>query len=264
FRQSIWWSRGWTLPELLAPNEVTFLSSTWLAIGTRTELATLIQAITSIDSKVLISPRVPLEAMSVATRMSWAASRKTRFVEDGAYCLMGIFGVIMQPNYGERYSAFFRLQELILAKERPDPTLLCWGVVTHLPANSLPFGGYNHTAHTAVTRAEPPPPRHSKQYLLAASAEEFSRTPRSLKVQGPDFFAERLKLPEQDIQTAFEHVPGGIRCRLPLVDMSCPVGTGSSRSVFTLALLACEDARGRMLALLLHPQDCRESSSDTT
>ena len=36
---SEWWQRGWTLQELIAPEEVIFYSTDWRSIGTKTALA---------------------------------------------------------------------------------------------------------------------------------------------------------------------------------------------------------------------------------
>ena len=92
FRNSRWHRRGWTLQELIAPQEVIFLSCEWEAFGSKSTLAKLLESITGIDRGVLRSTK-PLSAVSVAHRMSWAASRETTRAEDRAYSLFGIFGV---------------------------------------------------------------------------------------------------------------------------------------------------------------------------
>ncbi|KAK3685281.1 hypothetical protein B0T22DRAFT_346422, partial [Podospora appendiculata] len=51
-----------------------------------------------------------LQRCSVAQKMSWASRRLTKRIEDGAYSLLGIFGVHMPLLYGEGRRAFFRLQ----------------------------------------------------------------------------------------------------------------------------------------------------------
>lgn len=56
----------------------------------------------------------PAQASSVAQRMSWAATRVTKKVENRAYSLMGLFGVNMPLLYGEREKAFVRLQLWII------------------------------------------------------------------------------------------------------------------------------------------------------
>jgi hypothetical protein len=67
-----------------------------------------------------------LQAVSVATRMSWAAKRETTRTEDMAYCLLGIFDINMPLLYGEGKRAFVRLQEEIL-KANSDQSIFAWG-----------------------------------------------------------------------------------------------------------------------------------------
>ncbi|KAK7452675.1 hypothetical protein VKT23_012073 [Stygiomarasmius scandens] len=125
FRNSRWFTRGWTLQELLAPSKVLFYDKDWLEIGTRTGLAVLISAITGIPVSVLQGNQDP-KACTVAQRMSWAAHRNTTRVEDLAYCLMGLFGVGMPTLYGEgAIRAFIRLQEEII-KYNDDTTIFAW------------------------------------------------------------------------------------------------------------------------------------------
>jgi hypothetical protein len=95
--KSRWFTRGWTLQELLAPRSILFLDQKWRALGTRTELASTIATITGIPIKLLKSQSSvsQLENYSIAQRMQWAANRRTKRVEDKAYCLLGIFNVSM-------------------------------------------------------------------------------------------------------------------------------------------------------------------------
>ncbi|KAI1790889.1 heterokaryon incompatibility protein-domain-containing protein [Ganoderma leucocontextum] len=125
FRSSRWFTRGWTLQELVAPRWVLFLSVEWTLLGTKDTLASVIEAITRIDSSVLRQEK-SLDSASVAQRMSWAAARQTTRVEDQAYSLLGIFGINMPTLYGEGEQAFRRLQEEIL-KKIPDQTMFAWG-----------------------------------------------------------------------------------------------------------------------------------------
>jgi hypothetical protein len=122
-KESRWFTRGWTLQELLAPSRVEFYSSSWFLIGSKTGLADLISDITRINTDVLLLGDV--NSSTVATRLSWASSRETTRVEDEAYCLMGIFDVNMPLLYGERGRAFRRLQEQIMNRH-DDITLFAW------------------------------------------------------------------------------------------------------------------------------------------
>jgi ankyrin repeat protein len=123
FSKSRWFTRGWTLQELIAPSVVIFLNQKWEEIGTKSSLQREISAITGIPVNILV--RGDVECASVAQRMSWASKRETTRVEDLAYCLMGIFGINMPLLYGEGEMAFTRLQEEIM-KVSDDHSLFAW------------------------------------------------------------------------------------------------------------------------------------------
>ncbi|KAK1729681.1 heterokaryon incompatibility protein-domain-containing protein [Colletotrichum acutatum] len=112
FSNSRWFTRGWTLQELLAPETVEFFDAVWKKLGTRSSLAPKIESITSIPTEFLKrnedSPAI--RSAKIAMRMSWAARRQTTRVEDIAYSLLGIFDVNIPLLYGEGERAFERLQ----------------------------------------------------------------------------------------------------------------------------------------------------------
>ncbi|KAE8329169.1 heterokaryon incompatibility protein-domain-containing protein [Aspergillus sergii] len=89
FERSRWFTRGWTLQELLAPSEVVFFSRDWVRFGKRSSLANWLMYITRID-KAVLGGEVPLFERSTAQRMSWAARRQITRPEDMPYCLMDI------------------------------------------------------------------------------------------------------------------------------------------------------------------------------
>ncbi|ENH68009.1 Vegetative incompatibility protein HET-E-1 [Fusarium oxysporum f. sp. cubense race 1] len=121
-----WFTRGWTLQELIASQKLEFYDSRWNYRGTKAQLRTEISDITGIDVEVLDN-NAKLETIPVARRMSWAADRETTRIEDLAYCLLGIFGVNMPMLYGEGIKAFGRLQEEII-KETTDLSIFAWKV----------------------------------------------------------------------------------------------------------------------------------------
>ena len=143
FRRSEWFTRGWTLQELLAPTDVTFFDQAWRYIGTKKSHISVISKITGIDEPYLhyeslfnLPPKIcravpqchaygSVDLASIATRMSWAPKRKTSRIEDMAYCLLGLFQVNMPLLYGEGQRAFLRLQGEIL-KQSMDESIFAW------------------------------------------------------------------------------------------------------------------------------------------
>jgi hypothetical protein len=123
FRRSRWFTRGWTLQELLAPHEVIFLADDWCEIGTKASLSITISHITHID--VVTLTKHTWSHVSIAMIMSWASMRQTTRVEDQAYSLLGLFDVNMPLIYGEGRKAFYRLQVEIM-KFTNDDSLFAW------------------------------------------------------------------------------------------------------------------------------------------
>ncbi|KAK8066755.1 hypothetical protein PG997_013502 [Apiospora hydei] len=156
FCNSVWFKRGWTLQELIAPSEVVFFDSNWHDLGTKHSLVSLIHQITRIDAchlqaasaeNLTSSPgrlHDTSEALQLATtarkrnypepwrlaptaqKMKWAVGRHTARLEDRAYSLLGIFDVTMPLLYGEGQTAFFRLQEEIIKRHPYDHSIFSW------------------------------------------------------------------------------------------------------------------------------------------
>lgn len=109
---SRWFSRGWTLQELVAPDSVRFFSREGNQLGSKNTLEQPIHEITGIPIKALRG--APLADFQVEERMSWAEHRETKRQEDKAYSLFSIFDIHMPLLYGEgREKAFVRLREEI-------------------------------------------------------------------------------------------------------------------------------------------------------
>lgn len=123
FELSRWFTRGWTLQELIAPRGVEFYNASWDEIGTKASLAPAISLITGVPVDVLED--TDLTKCPAAEVMSWASGRQTTRIEDRAYSLLGLFNISMPLLYGEGTSAFRRLQEEIL-KATGDYTLFAW------------------------------------------------------------------------------------------------------------------------------------------
>jgi hypothetical protein len=124
FSGSRWFTRGWTLQELIAPSKMIFFDEGWKELGTKANLWESVSNCTGIPGSVL-SESDGVEKVSIAQRMSWGAKRKTTRLEDRAYCLMGIFGINMPLLYGEGERAFLRLQEEIM-RISDDHSLFAW------------------------------------------------------------------------------------------------------------------------------------------
>jgi len=111
FRNSRWFTRGWTLQELIAPRSVKFFSQEEELLGNKKMLEQQIAETTGIPITALSG--TSLTQFSVEERLRWAAKRNTKRKEDQAYCLLGIFGVFIPLIYGEGDHAFVRLKEEI-------------------------------------------------------------------------------------------------------------------------------------------------------
>ncbi|KIW91878.1 uncharacterized protein Z519_07848 [Cladophialophora bantiana CBS 173.52] len=123
-KNSVWFTRGWTLQELIAPKHVSFYDRNWVFLGTKDNLAEDLSNITGIDRDVLIGQRRH-SSCSIAQRMSWASKRQTERIEDRAYSLLGIFDVSMPMLYGEGERSFTRLQEEII-RHSDDQSIFAW------------------------------------------------------------------------------------------------------------------------------------------
>ncbi|KAF2726408.1 HET-domain-containing protein [Polyplosphaeria fusca] len=112
FRRSKWFTRGWTLQELLAPRTVEFFSWQRKRLGDKDSLRQQIHEVTGIPEAALQGEL--LSQFSVNDRLSWIEHRRTKRKEDKAYSLLGIFGVYMPPIYDEGVGrAFGRLRDEI-------------------------------------------------------------------------------------------------------------------------------------------------------
>ncbi|KAI1317574.1 heterokaryon incompatibility protein-domain-containing protein [Xylariaceae sp. FL0255] len=155
--ESHWWTRGWTLQELLAPGNVDFFDKDWRDGGSRVDLATAISAKYNIRSIFMTGQLLPTFAAS-AEKMSWLSTRQTTKVEDMAYCMLGLFEINMPLLYGEGPRAFVRLQEEII-KVSDDHSIFCW------TWNDVPLGWTS---------------------LLAPSPKQFADSSRYRDIQSQD------------------------------------------------------------------------------
>jgi hypothetical protein len=161
-RGSNWFTRGWTLQELLAPSSVVFFDKNWNDVGTKGSLVDIISEITGINDFV------NFEGACVAQKMSWVAKRETTRVEDRAYCLLGLFNVNMPPLYGEGEKSFMRLQLEIL-KTSDDESIFAW-------SEDDVYDSYVHTTGLLATTP--------KYFMNLGNVRPLKRTDR-----GNEFFS---------------------------------------------------------------------------
>lgn len=128
FHDSRWFTRGWTLQELLAPEHVIFFDVNWTEFGYRSELADEISSITKIPKPYLQSDsqNEPISKASIARKMSLASHRVTSREEDMAYCLLGLFDVNMSLIYGEGAVRSFHRLQIEIMRNSNDESLFAW------------------------------------------------------------------------------------------------------------------------------------------
>ena len=183
-----WFTRGWTLQELIAPYEIKFFDQQWRFVAKKSDILSEIESITGVHKQVLGFtndglPKSPRE-FSIAQRMFWASKRMTTRVEDEAYCLLGIFGINMPLIYGEGNKAFQRLQEEIIGVST-DQSILAWelrpdGTDRYQADRLLAPSAANFWWHAKdIIQLEGGDPN----YALHAQDIPFDRTKRSIKTK---------------------------------------------------------------------------------
>ena len=119
-----WFSRGWTLQEMIAPRNLQFFNKDWQPIGDKKMLSRTLNMITGVPEDIL-ADGLEGNRPCVAQIISWAAKRTTTRVEDRAYSLMGLLDVNMPMLYGEGKKAFHRLQ-LEIIRVSSDQSIFAW------------------------------------------------------------------------------------------------------------------------------------------
>ncbi|KAK3615629.1 hypothetical protein LTR56_026471 [Elasticomyces elasticus] len=127
--ESEWFSRGWTLQELLFSPKLAFCDNEWDEVPgldkNSDEGSARISGFTCIPDQCIKKRDSIYYYCGVPDRMSWAARRRTTRVEDEAYCLLGLFDINMPLLYGEGRNAFFRLQREIIDRYE-DESIFAW------------------------------------------------------------------------------------------------------------------------------------------
>ncbi|KAI5985488.1 hypothetical protein EDD15DRAFT_1632612 [Pisolithus albus] len=129
---SVWFKRGWTLQELLAPPTLVFYMQDWsLALNSdannhKTD-PTMLEEVQKATGVALRHLKHFCPGMDDArSRLNWASCRRTTRVEDIAYSLFGIFRVHLPVLYGESAeNALGRLLVEIISQSG-DISVLDW------------------------------------------------------------------------------------------------------------------------------------------
>lgn len=215
FDTSRWFTRGWTLQELLAPRKLDFFANDWTLIANRHELASRISHITNIKEAHLVdatpaAQRDLLARTSVAEKMSWASKRETTRKEDMAYCLLGILGVNMPLIYGEGDRAFLRLQEEVV-RTSFDPTILAWDALHNMRPlarqETRPSSSWMLAIKTLAGRDHP---------LRAGLHEHTSEVLMGLLAPSPAYFAQCNRVVACDVALEWDFTAQGLRITLPV------------------------------------------------
>jgi hypothetical protein len=200
-----WFERGWTLQELIAPDEIYFFDRDWNYIGTKRGLVEDLSNITGISTSVLQHIQL-LSSVAVAQRLSWAAYRDTTRIEDKAYSLLGIFDVNMPLLYGEEKKAFRRLQEEII-RSTADFSIFAW----RMPSDTRNTKGPDDRVFCGILAEAP---------IDFASCASFVTKPNHGR---REFSVSNIGVKTQ-VQILYEPIPGKHAARyvLPLTCSSTP------------------------------------------
>ena len=143
FTKSDWFTRGWTLQELIVPRFLRFFTKNWKFIGTREDLIVPIAQCTGISPNILRTGEIP-PSVSISQKMVWMSKRETSKEEDRVYSMLGILGVSMVPIYGVGCAVAFEDLQYRLISRRSDQTLFAW-YHTFIPPEDVVMAD----AHTA-------------------------------------------------------------------------------------------------------------------
>ena len=267
FAASRWFTRGWTLQELIAPSTVLFVSKSWSILGTKALLARPISSITDIDTDVLITPSTYSKA-SVFRRFFWARNRQTTRVEDRAYSLLGLFNVNMPTIYGEGENAFRRLQEEIL-RVSPDQTMFMWGMGDHpWSAGLFAPSPSAFQAFSISSRASPVCPEPIALEDMPIAISSFTSALQRMKGCGPSSLVvssatsltagrfhdliTRKQAPQPNIHDlpVYTLTSFGVIAKFPVI-LIVPNSEELAREPLSIAILSCQHD-GYFVGLLLH------------
>ncbi|KAG2117646.1 heterokaryon incompatibility protein-domain-containing protein [Suillus cothurnatus] len=130
--RSEWITRGWTVPEFLAPKVIRFYQQDWTPYlddhspnhKESVEIMHELEDATGIDARTLDAFQPGMR--DAREKLQWASMRVTTVPEDIAYSLCSVFGIQLPILYGENaQNALGRLLQEIVARSG-DITALDW------------------------------------------------------------------------------------------------------------------------------------------
>ena len=200
--KSVWFTRGWTLQELLAPRKVLFYTKDWnlykdLVSSNHKEedvVLTELEDATGIARRYLTGFRPGLD--DARSRLQWASGRRTTEPEDMAYSLFGIFNIFLPVIPGEpAENALGRLLTEIISQSG-DISVLDWvgeasAFHSCFPARIALYRtppGLPSTYHKNDLRTSP----SNTKALVKARAKLLSTLST---LEHPQFVGRRLRLP---------------------------------------------------------------------
>jgi Heterokaryon incompatibility protein (HET) len=141
-----WFTRGWTLQELIAPRWIKFFGKRWHPFSDEENdkrcdashhsvMLHPISAAANVPSNA-VGFFLP-ESYSAREVLSWASGRRTTRVEDIAYCLIGLLDISLSIAYGEGRRACFRLMQAII-QNTSDSSIFVWKGKPSIYCSALP------------------------------------------------------------------------------------------------------------------------------
>ena len=204
--RSIWNSRAWTLQEYHASKVVRFYTKEWtpymnLDIPNHKESPEIISEMEEaigISAQALMALRPGLD--DIREKLCLSSTRRTTFIEDAAYSLLGIFSMSLPVVYGEGDRALGRLLAQLLTSSR-DTSILAW---------TGKSGSFNSCLPTNIIVFKQLPPSHIPPAITTTEMEKLTATLRVSLLNSasvmklydqlhhlplPLFVGQRLKLP---------------------------------------------------------------------
>ncbi|KAG1743791.1 heterokaryon incompatibility protein-domain-containing protein [Suillus lakei] len=186
FPGEVWFQRGWTLQELLAPRRIKFYGSYWDELSRSRndkEDHSMLEALSQVTgisrhNLLYFSPGL----VDVREKMIWASKRRTTRMEDIAYSLIGILNISLSVAYGEGERAFRRLMEAIMQACR-EWQILAWAgphspFQAGIPSSPLAYCAFDEASASILS-----PDRYITDRPSKLGDPFFTMTKRGLELE---------------------------------------------------------------------------------